>query len=401
MEQASAPQIEMASDAWSRWCRALEETGLAALRSTMTHDEIDIAEGLRHLGRMSWLALSGAAENKDSNDPYFWTALDPHLKMGGDNPQGLYLSAPINPQDTFRIRGSRGSAIWVSAILGRSPAALGQGLSSFGEAFFLPDLEVDPDGKFELLISPEEPASGPANWLRSDAWSERVLLRQFFPTPDDVEPMQGLTIENRSCPDAQPRPLDLESAISMLDRAGAMYARFIPMFQTEMVEKAKNIFVTDIGDPTSTSGGVPGGNAVTARWSLAEDEALLVEVTPPTPCAYWDVQVGNGWYESFDYRRHFSGLTCGGAHLNEDGSVTLVLSQDDPGTANWVETAGHREGHIAIRWQLTEGSLPIPRCTVVKTASVLDRTNLPVVSAELRRRQRRALRDSANARFGW
>ena len=401
MEQSSQPQIELASDAWRRWCRTLEETGIAALHATMTQDEIDLAEGLRYLGRMSWLALTGAAENNDSNDPYFWTALDPHLKMGGDNPQGLYLSAPVNPKDTFRVRGSRGSAIWVSAILGRSPAAVSEGLSSFGEALFLPDLKVGPDGTFEILISPDEPASGAKNWIRSDKWSERILLRQFFPTPDRVEPMQNLTIENLTCATVKPRPLDLETALAMLDRAGAMYSRFIPMFQSEMVAKTKNSFVTDIGDPTSTSGGVPGGNAVTARWSLAHDEALLVQVTPPTPCAYWDVQVGNGWYESFNYRNYFSGLTCAGADLNTDGSVTLVLSDEDPGTANWLEAAGHSEGHIAIRWQLTDGNLPIPHCTVVKTATVRDQTSLPIVTPEFREQQRQALRYSANARFGW
>ena len=29
------------------------------------------------------------------------------------------------------------------------------------------------------------------------------------------------------------------------------------------------------------------------------------------------LQVGNGWYESFEYRHYFSGLTCEGAVLAE------------------------------------------------------------------------------------
>jgi hypothetical protein len=379
----------------------LEETGVAALAGAMTHDEIDLAEGVRYLGRMSQLALLGAVENKDSLQPYFTAALDPHLKMGGDNPQGLYLRAPINSTDTFRIRGARGSARWISAILGRSPSAARQGVTPFGDALFSSDLVVGNDGCFEIFISPEKPGGDAPNWIRSDAWSERVLLRQFFPTPDNVEPIRDLIIENLTSPAGGSPPLTVEKSAAMLDRAAAMYARFIPMFLSEMVQKAKNTFVTDVGDPTSTSGGVPGGNAVTARWSLAPDEALLVEVTPPTPCAYWDVQVGNGWYESFDYRNRFSGLTCEGAHLNADGSVTLVLADEDPGTVNWLEAAHHREGHIAIRWQLTGGELPIPRCTVVKTTSVRDRINLPVVSPEERALARQNLGKSADARFGW
>jgi hypothetical protein len=396
-------QLETASGAWRAWCRALEETGLAALAATITQDEIDVAEGLRHLGRMAQIALLGSIENKNSHEPYFWPALDPHLKMGGDNPQGLYLSAPINPTDTFRIRGESGSARWISAILGRRPEAARSGLPPFGEALFLPDLKTAEDGSIEIIVSPQQTTPPAANWIQSDAWSERILLRQFFPTPDNVRPIGRLTIENLTAGGAPAQPLTLEAAVAGLQRAGAMYQRVVPLMLSEMVGKAaqKNSFVTDIGDPTSTSGGVPGGNAVTARWSLQPHEALIVEVTPPVPCAYWDVQVGNGWYESFDYRTCFSGLTCEGAMLNADGSVTLVLSQQDPGTANWLEAAHHREGHIAIRWQLSDGNLPIPKCEVVDVASVASRTGLPRVSPQERAAQRAQLRSAFDARFGW
>lgn len=94
-------RLAEASDAWRRWCRALEDTGVAALEKTMTHDEVDLAEGLRHLGRIARLALANSLENQDGADPYLWPALDPHTKMGGDNPQGLYLSGPINGTDTL------------------------------------------------------------------------------------------------------------------------------------------------------------------------------------------------------------------------------------------------------------------------------------------------------------
>ena len=83
----------------------------------MTHDEVDLAEGLRHLARMARLTTVSTFENTDGGDPYLWRALGPDLKMGGDNPQGLYLSCPINGTDTFRLHGTRGSAIWVSVIV--------------------------------------------------------------------------------------------------------------------------------------------------------------------------------------------------------------------------------------------------------------------------------------------
>jgi hypothetical protein len=333
----------------------------------------------------------GSLENKDSLHPYLWPALDPHRKMGGDNPQGLYLSGPINGADTFRLRGTRGSARWVSIIVGQA------GPPPYGDALFLPDLDIAEDGTFAVIVSPQRQ---PGNWLRSTSSSNGLLVRQFFPTPDDVEPMV-LTLENLSSSKEIPSPLALDTVVAGIERASGMYSAMVAMMQGELLDKgaAKNSFKTDIGDPTSTSGGVPGGNAVTARWALEPDEALVVRVTPPEPYAYWDVQVGNGWYESFDYRHRFCGLTCEGAQVGDDGSVTLVVAGRDPGVANWLEAAGHREGHIAIRWQLTEGKLPIPETHVVKVDDVGAITGLPIVTHDERKQQRELLADSFDARF--
>jgi hypothetical protein len=384
-------QLAAATEAWQGFCRALETTGTEALAKTLTHDEVDLAEGLRHLARMVGLTLIGSLENKDDRRPYLWPALDPHRKMGGDNPQGLYLSGPINGADTFRLRGTRGSARWVSIIVGQA------GPPPYGDALFLPDLEIAADGTFEVIVAPQR---RPGNWLRSTASSNGLLVRQFFPTPDDVEPMV-LTLENLSNDKGIPSPLTLDTAVAGIRRATRMYSAMVAMMQGELLDKAeaKNSFKTDVGDPTSTSGGVPGGNAVTARWSLEPDEALVVQVTPPEPCAYWDVQVGNGWYESFDYRHRVCGLTCEGAHMGDNGSLTLVVSERDPGVANWLETAGHREGHIAIRWQLTEGQLPIPETLVVNVDDVAALTRLPTVTHDERGRQRQLLAHSFDARF--
>jgi hypothetical protein len=386
-----------AADAWRRWCAAVEEAGVTALERTLTDDDVDAAEGLRHLARMVRLTLASGFENGDAAHPYLWRALGPDLKMGGDNPSGLYLSAPVNGTDTFVVRGTRGSARWVSFLSQRRPECLAEGLPVFGDAVFGPDLVVAADGTFELMLSPDEQ---PGNWIRTDEWCATFLVRQFFGTWDDVRPMD-LTIENVTGGDGPPAPLTLAGALGSLDLAAARMALLLPAMQGELLGKGAelNRFATDVGDPTSNFGGVPGGNAVTSRWHLEPDEALVVRVTPPEPCAYWDVQVGNGWYESFDYRNRFCGLTCEQAHLDDGGAVTLVVADRDPGTVNWLEAAGHREGHLAIRWQLTEGRLPIPACEVVPVADVARTTGLPLVSPAVRAEQRRALRRAFDARF--
>ena len=317
--------------------------------------------------------------------------------MGGDNPQGLYLSAPINGTDVFVVRGTRGSARWFSAIVQRSPAARLAGAPLFGDALFLPDLRLDADGRFELVVAPE--GHGP-NWVRTDEYSSTLLVRQFFGAPDDVELME-LEIENVTRGAEVPSVLTVDDAVAGLDRATRTFELLLPLFQGEMREKEGwiNAFTTDVGAPTSDAGGVPGGNAVVARWRIEPDEALIVTVVPPQPCAYWDVQVGNVWYESFDYQHVFSGFTCENAHLDDDGSVTFVVADRDPGTANWLEAAGHREGHIALRYQLSEGNLPIPATRVVSVGEVKSLTGLPAVSPAERAAARRDQTASFATRF--
>ena len=40
-----------------------------------------------------------------------------------------------------------------------------------------------------------------------------------------------------------------------------------------------------------------------AYFELADDEALVVEVTPP-PCDYWMIALHNHWMETLDYVNH-------------------------------------------------------------------------------------------------
>jgi hypothetical protein len=396
MKEARAQRLEQATTAWQEWCRALETVGTAALANTLTDEEIDFAEGLRHLTRMARLTLAGGMENNDPLHPFFDRSLGPTLKMGGDNPAGLYLSAPINGTDTYRVRGTRGSATWISFMAQRSHGCFAAGLGVFGDAIFT-ELEVEDNGTFEMVLSPDK---RPGNWIETDRFSARLMVRQFFGDWSDVRPMD-LTIENVSRGDQPKEFLTLSAAVDDLAQSRQSLTTLLPAMQSELAAKAGSIntFATDIGDATESYGGVPGGNAVTMRWRLAADEALVATVRPPTPCAYWDVQLGNIWYESWDYRHFLSGIVHTQATLNADGSATIVLSERDPGTTNWIQTCGHREGHLAVRWQLTEGQLPLPDCTVVKVDDVTSLTGLPLVSDDERREQFRKLRAAAEGRF--
>jgi hypothetical protein len=102
---------------------------------------------------------------------------------------------------------------------------------------------------------------------------------------------------------------------------------------------------------------------VIGSWKLAPDEALIIEVTPPEGL-YWSYSLGNVWWETIDYGNRQSSLNGHQAVVDDDGKVRVVVAHQDPGVANWLDTAGHSEGPIILRCVRTE-TAPVPTTRLV------------------------------------
>jgi hypothetical protein len=66
---------------------------------------------------------------------------------------------------------------------------------------------------------------------------------------------------------------------------------------------------------------------------------------------YQGIQLGSMWYISLDYINHQTSLTADQARIDPDGRMRFVISERDPGVANWLERTGHGRGYVQIRWQ--------------------------------------------------
>jgi hypothetical protein len=103
---------------------------------------------------------------------------------------------------------------------------------------------------------------------------------------------------------------------------------------------------------------------VIGRYELEPDEALILEVEPPTG-VYWGMSVGNPWLETVHYGRHHSSLNAHQATVDPDGLVRFVISSRDPGVANWLDSAGYSNGAMILRCVRTE-TAPVPTTRLVK-----------------------------------
>jgi hypothetical protein len=103
--------------------------------------------------------------------------------------------------------------------------------------------------------------------------------------------------------------------------------------------------------------------SVWGSWELGEDQALVIEVSPPD-ALYWSVSLGNHWWETIDYANRQSSLNGHQAVIDDDGVFRAVVAHSDPGVANWLDTAGQRLGPVIFRW-LRASSAPVPTTRVV------------------------------------
>jgi hypothetical protein len=95
---------------WGKFCDDLKSAGDLVLRDTTPKNQVTRATGLRLLARNISLALQFELENKDPEHPELLHYFDPIRKQGGDNTDALYVGAPVNGLETYRIAGQRGTA---------------------------------------------------------------------------------------------------------------------------------------------------------------------------------------------------------------------------------------------------------------------------------------------------
>jgi hypothetical protein len=362
-EQAKQDSIARVMDgrSWDDFCDALKKAGHdIVLSDTAPTTPLDRAEGWRYLARLTRSALESFLESADTQAPEFSRAVHETIKMGMDNPDNIYLAAPVNGNYTYRITGTRGSVHY----LGFGSQAGGYGkTASLDTSGYLDakDMQIAADGSFEIIASSTEHAG---NWLKMSPDSRLIQVRQTrmdhkkeIPAQVKIERMDGAN---------QPRHLSAERVDKALQGVGFFIAGTAGLFArwTEDFRQQPNTLPRFSPEKALAAGGDPNIAYYHGYFKLADDEALLVEFTPPA-CDFWNLQLANYWMESLDYRYFPVHLNKGTAHYNSDGSVRVVIAKQTIETPNWLDTCNRNEGTLCLRWiRATEH--PQPQISVVK-----------------------------------
>ncbi len=229
---------------------------------------------------------------------------------------------------------------------------------------------MDDNGCFELILSCNPQGS---NWLPMTPETGTLVVRQTFLDREAETPAE-LRIERINCPEDErrPSPLTPRDLDEWLKKAGELVAGASLLFAKWARDFKKHSNELPVFNPQVSlgTGGDPNITYYHSHWAIAQDEALLIEVTPPE-CEHWNFQLNNYWMESLDYRHYRIHTNKHLAHLEDDNSVRLIVAHELPNLPNWIETAGHTSGTMCFRWVLAREH-PRPHTRLVKLNSLKD-----------------------------
>ena len=362
---ASGPAADNVSGvAWEAFIQSLSKTGAAV---AATPDPLDRAEGMRALTRFIALGFDRFLEFSDPDRPAFFQLQGFTRKYAGDNPDQRYHGASVRGDRVYRVTGNRGNAILLEIGVYAGDFS-GGGQRRLVAHRTEEELTFAGDGSIEITVSPDPAPSDDVNWLQIDSDASSLLVREYFSDPLDKR--SDWNIE--AVPAAAPgEPLG-EDAIARSLAAVAAFSETILLWGRWLEGvKARG---TNVLNPLRDDGDLqtPGGVRYhEGHWKLAAGEALVIEFTPPD-LPYWGFLIMNRWMESLEYRDRSVAINDSQVELEADGRVRIIVAHSDPGHANWLDTAGHEEGMMSLRWARSYDELPPVDVRLVKTASLAE-----------------------------
>lgn len=290
-------------------------------------------------------------------------------KMFMDNPDFRYWVADIRGDRRYRITGAIGDATYLSVTAYESSGSLGASATARIDS---DQLSLDDDGCFAITLSAAAPSDG-GDWLSLTEPTTAVWVRQFH---RDVEHdrLGWCRIDPIDQPPVAPS-IEADRFAHRLQRLGREIAAFPAIFAGSIRDDLSA--TNQVRHWSEMTGGAaftePGIHYLRGSWRLGDDEALVIEGTPP-PSRYWNVLLYSRFLNSLDYRSRRVSITDGTARLI-DGRYRVVIAASDPGgNADWLDSEGREFGLFVFRFLQPESEPELPtvrRCRIAELVEEL------------------------------
>jgi hypothetical protein len=324
-------------------------------------NDADLTDGYRWLFSVLQVGMETQVW-ADTGRPRMVEIVGPGKKWGGDNSDAFYQFTPIDPARTYRVRGRRGDAAYLSFTVYGGP---NDGHYSNRIVGTINDrhLDIADDGTFEFVLS-EQPHEG--DWLALAPDAVCAISRDYL-----IDPTSGRRAEWSIQAEDPPEHPD-DSMEGLTRRFGHVRNWFDEQTLMAPVRVGPP---NEVGEPypvSSVTMGWAAGDAAYAMggWELDEGEALVIEGRSPE-CAFWNLCLWNPFLHTYDYRYEQVTINGGQVAYEADGSWRIVVAASDPGVRNWISTAGRSSGLLWFRWFLPESTPLRPQASVMPMTEVV------------------------------
>lgn len=339
--------------AWEEFCEQLKAAGAVLARPTTPRDDLSQAEGLRKLVRLIRMGFEATLEYADTGHPEVYPLVTPTTLGEGETSDARYHQALLDGRKTYVLSGTRGEAPFIEFTVYAGKIGLDAHSAQVG-ALTERELQVDGAGRYEIVLSPERQAG---NWIRTTPEANCIFIRQYS---HDWSRTTSATFHMRERGvEGERANVTLAQVVAALPRTAGYVARSAAIWAA-IVDQARlappNRVIPFVEKEPSPE--MPTGHRfASGHFRLAAGEALEIRFAP-ADVPYWGVDVTNYWFEPLSWPSGRSHVNNHTAVREADGSVRIILSDRNPGAPNWIDTCGHAEGMMMLRWSRT--SLPVP-----------------------------------------
>lgn len=336
-----------ASDQPSGFAALLEGmTGVhQRLSANLEGEESDPAEiTVAMLGALMASYLSRVCADLDH--PAFVPGAGYHQRMGMPNPDTAYLTAAVDGTGIYRLTGDRGTAPEVSLMPMGGPSAAG--LKTY-PAINLLEFELDADGRLDLMLSAERPEDHSGQWCKIAPDVATLMLRAVS---DDWgshrDPVLALTRLDKPSRRQRPAPdaiaANLAAVLPVLEGSLGFGMRKLPQL------RAAGTINTVSAVDYSAGGGMVGQWYHEGLFEIPAGKALVVDADLRGGVDTLSLALTDAMGCTLDWANAQTSLNRKQAHIDSDGHLRFVVSGEDPGVHNWLDTMGHPVGVMQFRW---------------------------------------------------
>jgi hypothetical protein len=343
VQAAASPVPGSARSAWTGFTQRMAALGDRVFAPDFPAGEADRVRLQRHVIGVMIEGLQFHVDHGDAANPVLMASNGRFQQWGGPNADNVYYRAHLDPSFQYRLRGNLAGIDHVAVSL--STGDMHMGAFETSRNVDVPELAPAEDGSFALTIGGDEV---PGPWLAMEP-DHRILSVRVYLDDWAAQSPPELFLERVGSEGTTPPEIDDAELARRITRAGDWIEANV-LFWNSWLNQRLALIPDNASLPAArVAGGSDDLYYGGIAYELAPGEALLIE-GPMVTGRYWGFQ--RSALGSFDtnYADHQTSLNHRQIRPDRHGRFQLVVSHEDPGVANWIDTEGQEQGLVTHRW---------------------------------------------------